>query len=130
MPLFSASGYVEQLDPPGYVFIMGPIPEHQVYTFLNWIAENDWDYEAKGPAKIGGASWRDGYSDTIITEMKRYCDLYPDQFEWVGGYLKDFTFTWGPEVEALKDRINLTPYGSSEDDSVSVRTEGNTAGDE
>ena len=103
MPLFSASGYVEQLDPPGYVFILGTIPEHQVYTFLNWIAENDWDYEAKGPAKIGGASWRDGYSDTIITEMKRYCDLYPDQFEWVGGYLKDFTFTWGSEVDALKD---------------------------
>lgn len=101
--LFSASGYVEQLDPPGYVFILGTIPEHQAYTFLNWIAENDWDYESNGPAKIGGASWTDGYSQSFIAAMEKYAEVHPDQFKWVGGYLNDFTFTWGPEVETLKD---------------------------
>ncbi len=103
MPLFAASGYQEMLDPPGYVFVMGPIPEHQAYTLLNWIAENDWDYESKGPAKIGAASWIDGYSQSFIAAMEKYTEAHPDQFEWVGGYLTNFTFTWGPEVEALKN---------------------------
>ncbi|NQT74675.1 MAG: ABC transporter substrate-binding protein [Chloroflexi bacterium] len=109
MPLFSASGYVEQLDPPGYVFILGTIPEHQAYTFLNWIAENDWGYESNGPAKIGGASWTDGYSQSFIAAMEKYAKAHPDQFEWVGGYLTNFTFTWAPEVEALKDCDYLFP---------------------
>jgi len=103
MPLFASNGYQEQLDPPGYVFIMGVIPEHQAYTILNWIAENDWDYESDGPAKIGAASWVDGYSQSFIGAMKKYAEAHPDQFEWVGGYLNNFTFIWGPEVEALKD---------------------------
>ena len=103
MPLFAASGYQEQLDPPGYVFVLGTIPEHQAYTILNWIAENDWDYELNGPAKIGGASWTDGYSESFIAAMEKYSEAHPNQFEWVGGYLTNFTFTWGPEVEALKD---------------------------
>ena len=103
MPLFAASGYQEQLDPPGYVFVLGTIPEHQAYTILNWIAENDWDYESNGPAKIGGASWLDGYSQSFIAAMEKYSEAHPDQFEWVGGYLTNFAFMWGPEVEALKD---------------------------
>ena len=82
---------------------MGVIPEHQAYTLLNWIAENDWDYETNGPAKIGAASWTDGYSQSFIGAMEKYTEAHPDQFEWVGGYLKDFTFTWGTEAEALKD---------------------------
>ena len=81
MPLFAASGYQEMLDPPGYVFVMGPIPEHQAYTFLSWIAENDWDYESNGPAKIGGASWAEGYSESFMAGMKEYSEAHPDQFE-------------------------------------------------
>ncbi len=103
IPLFAASGYQEMLDPPGYIFVMGTIPEHQTYTILNWIAENDWDYESNGPAKIGGASWIDGYSQSVLAAMENYSEAHPDQFEWVGGYLTNFSFTWGPEVEALKD---------------------------
>jgi len=103
IPLFAASGYQEMIDPPGYVFVMGTIPEHQAYTILNWIAQNDWDYESNGPAKIGGASWTEGFSESFIAGMKGYAGAHPEQFEWVGGYLTNFTFTWGPEVEALKD---------------------------
>ncbi len=103
MPLFASNGYQEMLDPPGYVFVMGVIPEHQAYTVLNWIAENDWDYESNGPAKIGAASWIDGYSQSFMDAMERYAETHPDQFEWVGGYLTNFTFNWGAEAEALKD---------------------------
>ena len=103
MPLYSSNGYQEMLDPPGYVFIMGVIPEHQAYTVLNWIAENDWDYESNGPAKIGGASWIEGYSQSFMAAMEKYAETHPEQFEWVGGYLSHFTFDWGVEAEALKD---------------------------
>ncbi len=103
MPLFAASGYPEQLDPPGYVFVMGTIPEHQAYTILNWIAENDWDYKSNGPAKIGGASWLDGYSQSFLAAMEKYAEAHPEQFEWVGAYLNNFSFMWGPEVEALNE---------------------------
>ncbi len=103
MPLFAASGYQEMLDPPGYVFVMGTIPGHQAYTILNWIAENDWDYESNGPAKIGGASWLDGYSQSFIGAMEKYAEAHPDRFEWIGGYFTNFAFTWGTEVEALRD---------------------------
>ncbi len=103
MPFFSASGYLDALDPPGYVFILGTIPEHQAYTFLNWIAENDWDYETNGPAKIGLASWTDGYSQSFMGAMQEYAEVHPEQFEWIGGYQTNFAFTWGPEVESLKD---------------------------
>ena len=109
IPLFAASGYKEMLDPPGYVFVMGPIPEHQAYTVLNWIAENDWKYESNGPAKIGGASWAEGYSESFIAAMETYAEAHPDQFEWVGGYLTNFSFTWGPEAEALKDCDYIFP---------------------
>jgi len=102
-PLFSASGYLEMIDPPGYIFVMGTIPGFQAYTLLSWIAENDWDYESNGPAKIGGASWSDGYSQSFIAAMEKYAEVHPDQFEWVDGFINNFTFTWGPEVEALKD---------------------------
>lgn len=108
-PLFAASGYEQMLDPPGYVFVIGTIPEYQAYTILDWIARNDWDYESNGPAKIGGASWPDSYSRSFMTAMQEYSMANPDQFEWVGGYLANFTFTWGAEVEALKDSDYVFP---------------------
>ncbi|NQT72805.1 MAG: ABC transporter substrate-binding protein [Chloroflexi bacterium] len=103
MVLFAASGYKEMLDPPGYVFVLGSIPQHQAFTFLKWIAENYWDYPDNRPAKIGGASWTDGYSQSFIAAMKDYAEAHPEQFEWEGGYLTNFSFIWGAEVEALKD---------------------------
>ena len=103
MPLFASNGCQEMLDTPGYVFIIGVIPEHQAYTLLNWIAENDWDYESNGPAKIGGASWIESYSQSFMDAMQEYAEAHPDQFEWIGGHLSNFTFNWGAEAEALKD---------------------------
>ena len=102
--LFTATTEYEVLYPPGYVFAMTNLWEDLVYTQFKWIAENDWDYRAKGPAKIGGAGWNDSGSNVTHIAAEEYAKAHPDQFEWVGGYLPEVgTFTWGPEVEALKD---------------------------
>ncbi len=101
--VFAVAASKEGILPPGYVFNLGVDPQNEAYTLLNWIAENDWDYESNGPAKIGGAAWAEAYSETFIAAMKEYCSVHPDQFEWEGGYLTNFNFIWGPEVDALKD---------------------------
>ena len=101
--LFAAAADKEGILPPGYVFNLGVDPQHEAYTLLKWIAENDWDYQAKGPAKIGGAAWAEPYSETFLSAMKEYCSVHPDQFEWEGGFLTNFTFTWEPEIQALND---------------------------
>ena len=103
MVMFAVAGSKEGFLPPGYVFNLGIDPQYEAYTLMKWIAENDWDYATKGPAKIGGAAWAESYSDTLLDAMEEYCSVHPDQFEWEGGYLTHFGFTWGAEVEALKD---------------------------
>ena len=101
--LFASSGDIESIDPPGYVFSLGTIPQHEALTLLKWIAENDPDFPEDRPAKIGGAGWIEGYSSSFFAGAEEYAEAHPDQFEWVGGYLTNYTFTWGPEVVALKD---------------------------
>ena len=101
--LFGPTGAKEDLTPPGYVFSLGSIPQCDGYTLVKWIAENDPDFPNDRPAKIGGAAWTDGYSDTHMDALEEYAENHPDQYEWVGTFLTPFTFTWGPEVEALKD---------------------------
>lgn len=107
--LFTVAGNREGFLPPGYVFNLGIDPEYEAYTLLRWIAENDWDYQTKGPAKIGGAAWSESYSDTLLAAMEEYCSIHPDQFEWIGGYLTNFGFIWSAEVEALKDCDYIYP---------------------
>lgn len=101
--LFTATTEHDVLYPPGYVFAMTNLWEDLVYTQLKWGAEKDWDYETFGPAKLGAAGWRDPGTSITHAAAEEYARVHPDQFEWVGGYLTDVgTFTWGPEVEALK----------------------------
>jgi len=101
--LFAAAADKRQLDPPGYTFSLGTIPQHEALTMLKWISDSDWDYQTNGPAKIGGASWQDAYSGSFFDAAEEYIEVHPDQFEWAGGHLAPVgTFTWGPEVEALK----------------------------
>ena len=88
----------------GYVFSLGITPEYEALTMMKWIAENDWDYETNGPAKIGGASWTDGYSDVWLSSAEAYAKAHPDQFEWAGAYLAPLgTFIWDTEIAALLD---------------------------
>ncbi len=101
--MFAMVASIDDILPPGYVFNLGIVPQYDGYTMLKWIAENDWDYQTKGPAKIGGAAWSEAYSDEVLDAMEEYCAAHPDQFEWEGGYLTNFSFFWPAEVEALKD---------------------------
>jgi len=99
--LFAATHNEEVVDPPGWVFcIDSPLPASSI-TLLNWIAENDWDYETNGPAKIGAADWVGAYGEYLQAGIEQYCTVHPEQFEWVGAYNTLFVPTWGPEVTAL-----------------------------
>lgn len=107
--MFTGSAQKEGLEPPGWVFATAQPQEESFYTFLKWIAENDWDYQTKGPAKIGVTNWNVPLDVMIAGAIERYANEHPDQFEWVGGYFNDVLFTWGPEVEALKECDYVVP---------------------
>lgn len=89
------------VEPPGWVFCLSsPVA---TMTLLKWIAENDWDYETLGPAKVGAVGWVGPYDEPLHGGLETYANAHPEQFEWVGSYVNNFSFTWGPEVEAVKD---------------------------
>ncbi len=127
MPLLTQVGESESIDPPGYVFCLGSIPQHEAYTFLKWIAENDWDYQKNGPAKIGAVAWEEPYASNFVKAMEEYADDHPDQFKFVEGYLTDFKFSWASEVELLKGCDYIFPpilvYGFAQD----IQNTGSTA---
>ncbi len=110
MVLFTVDANEEELSPPGYIFCLSGLPREIGYTALEWIAENDWDYPANGPAKIGGAGWFFPYVESLLGGMEEYCDVHPDQFTWEGDFLTPIgTFTWNPEVVSLKDCDYVVP---------------------
>ena len=125
--LFTQVGELEAIEPPGYVFCLGSIPQYEAYTLLSWIAENDWDYERNGPAKIGAAAWAEPYANGFVQAMKDYAEAHPDQFEFVGGYLTNFTFNWSNEAESLRECDYVFPpllvHGFAED----IRNAGSSA---
>ena len=103
-PLFAATANIpkEELE-GGWAFSLGITPEYECYTLLDWIAQNDSDFPSGRPAKIGGASWEDGYSNIWFESAERYAEAHPDQFTWVRGYLNEFSFIWTEQIEGLKD---------------------------
>ncbi|MFO8009248.1 MAG: ABC transporter substrate-binding protein [Dehalococcoidia bacterium] len=107
--IFSSATTREGLPSGGYVFAPTSVPEYEIYTLLNWIAENDWDYQTRGPAKIGMAAWNQAYTNAVASAAEEYASAHPEQFKWLGAYFTDFTFTWGPQVEALKDADYVIP---------------------
>ena len=110
--LFTMVPDIEALSPPGYIFCTAnTLGNYQSYTLLKWIAENDPDFPKDRPAKIGGAFWAEAYSQTFLDGMEKYCERHPEQYEWEGGYLNNFSFIWGAEVEALKDCDYVMPPG-------------------
>ncbi len=100
---FTANAEREFLYPPGYTFAWACLWEELAYTQLEWIAETQWDYHTNGPAKLGGAGWKDGATDIILRAAHEYTNTHPEQYTWIDGYLTDFTFSWQAEVEGLKD---------------------------
>ena len=108
--LFTTSAGIDLFTGPGYLFSLASIPHYEAWTLMKWIAENHWDFEANGPAKIGGAAWDSAAQTAFFDGMEQYAVAHPDQFEFVGGYRTPTgTFTWEPEVQALKDADYVYP---------------------
>ncbi len=88
-PLFAATANMEpeELD-GGYAFSLGITPSYEALTMLKWIAENDPDFPQDRPAKIGGASWTDGYSEFWFRAMEDLAEkcrwnITPNEFSLV-----------------------------------------------
>ncbi len=111
--LFALGASDDAIDPPGYVFSPGnSLCKYTMYTFLEWIAENDPDFPRDRPAKIGGTFWAIAYGEAMLDGMEEYAEVHPDQYEWIGGYLPPLgMFNWAPEVQALKDCDYVLPPG-------------------
>ncbi len=107
--LFASSAQDILLEQAGYAFTAGTHPADLYYSFLDWIAENDWDYAANGPAKIGLAGWAVNIEYAMVQGLKKYCNDHPDRFEWEGEYLTDLGFIWEFEANALKDCDYVVP---------------------
>ena len=102
LPLISLAPSREASDPPGYVFGTSTLSEEQSYSVLKWIAENDPDFPQDRPAVIGGAGWAHAYIQAVFQGAEEYAIAHPEQYEWEDGLLTNYTFTWGPEIDALK----------------------------
>ena len=102
--LFTLSGELETLTPPGYLFAPASLAEHEGLTLMRWIGENDWDYQTKGPATIGAAAWGEPNAQSFIEVAEAYAEAHPDQFEWIDSFTTQVgSFIWTAEAEALKD---------------------------
>ncbi len=101
---FTATANMDKEDlQGGYIFSMGITPEYEAYTLLKWIAENDEDFPAGRPAKVGAAAWDDGYNNLLFAAAEDYVDAHPDLYEWDQTFLTEMGFNWTVQAEALKD---------------------------
>ena len=92
------------LDDPGWTLMANLPAGGLIKTLLKWISENEWDWETKGPAKIGSVGWTEPYAAGCRDAVRDYAQAHPEQFEWVGGYLAPMgVLTWSAEVEGLKN---------------------------
>lgn len=108
--LFTLSPEPEAVEPPGWVFGVGNTCTSQyMYTMLEWISAHDEDFPKDRPARLGGAAWNEAYSESLIKAADAYASAHPDKFEWVGGYLTEFSFDWSKEAKALKDCDYVIP---------------------
>ncbi len=98
--VFETNGFAEVVEPHGYVFVLGSVLEYEIYTLLDWIAEYDWDYQTRGPAKIGGIVWDEAHSNKVFTAVRNYARANPDQFKSPGRFFSGSSFT--SQVEAVQ----------------------------
>jgi len=112
MMCFSLTASEAVIDPPGWVFAMSAPTGAYAKTQLKWIAENDWDWEANGPAEVGGAGWVGPYWQELAAGAEQYCEEHPEQFTWIGAQLNQYQQIWDTEIQALKDADYVFPPGA------------------
>ncbi|MFO8009387.1 MAG: ABC transporter substrate-binding protein [Dehalococcoidia bacterium] len=107
--MFSLTASEEMYTPPGWVFCSNVSAEVFTMTLLDYLANNDPDFPADRPAKIGAVG-SGPYQEAMQEGLKAYIGAHPDKFEWVKGYLVDFaTVDFSTEVEGLKDCDYIVP---------------------
>ena len=109
--MFTVSPSKEGVEPGGPIFVPGsPFHEDLAYSLLHYLQEIDPDFPQDRPAKVGGAMWAESMAISTLTGAETYAKSHPDKYQWMGGYLPPITtFTWGPEVAALKDCDYIVP---------------------
>lgn len=104
MVLFGVQASKAALEPPGWNFNTSFYNDEIGMSILKFVADTDWDYQTKGPAKVGITDWQLEMVDDIAAGMKAYCDAHPDQFTWAGSYpIQVGSFDWSTPVDMLKD---------------------------
>lgn len=104
MPLFLANVPSELMETPGHVFATAPLFEDLMWNLIKWVIENDWDYQTKGPAKVGLAADEAGNPVPLSKGFEAYAKMYPERMTWVGAQvIPAGSYLWQEAVEGLKD---------------------------
>ncbi|MBM4463291.1 MAG: hypothetical protein FJ012_08130 [Chloroflexi bacterium] len=113
--IFTAAATDPILEPPGWVFSLGCQFSQMANTLLKWVSENRWDYEAEGRMpKVGLIGWNQPATQDMERGMSRYCQAYPDKFQWIGASKPPVgTQMFASDVERLKDADIVVPFGYS-----------------
>jgi len=101
-----------QAKPDGRLFSINMSIGGIVKTAMKWIADNDWDWKTKGPAKIGIVAWDTTYFNYQEKAIKEYCDAHPEQFTFGGAHYIASGFKWDVQVQATKDFDYIFPPGA------------------
>jgi len=113
-PIVCLTAVESLLTDPAWVFCMNNLSYDMHYDFLEWIAENDWDYN-NGIPKIGMVGYDMSPNPDQAAALEDYCTAHPDKFDLVGITLVPYgTVTWSAEVNMLKDcdYVDVGPIGA------------------
>ena len=116
MVMFSLTAAMPMYTPPGYVFCTDTPADALIYTTLDWLVENDPNYPADRPAKIGALGGEGPYAETIHAGVRAYVDAHPDQYELDEMALVSWqTVDYSNEVAKLLDCDYLVPPSTGKD---------------
>lgn len=93
----------EIMADPGYTFVANGSYEYNSFTGMKWIAENQWDYKTKGPAKIGFVGWQLSSNVIKVNAMQAYAQAHPDQWTYVVTSWTPFGGTFEGVVDQFRD---------------------------
>lgn len=116
MIIFSLTAAQPMYDPPGYVFCINIPADASVYTIMNWLEKNDPNFPTDRPAKVGAVGVKDPYAELLQGGLKAYCDAHSEAYEWVEGFLVDYTtINFASQVDALKNCDYIMPPSTGSD---------------
>jgi ABC-type branched-subunit amino acid transport system substrate-binding protein len=82
VPIFTWASTTNMLEPPGWVFCVGPTFYDLAMTLVRWLSEQWPDYETSIP-KIGAFGWAVSNNVDAVRAIKDFCQAHPNLFEYV-----------------------------------------------